>query len=252
MKVQDLPKGNIAEFKYTGLYKEAEAVLKGSSLCKNMTDEEISRILSNPCNRVKVYQRGSKIFQEADMPEKVYILLSGCITVAKDTLSGKRLMLTQIDEPGQMFGEVYVFMQRPSYDMYAEASEESAVFVMDGRMFFKEDGEQGAAGSGERVFHTLRNNLLIIFAEKAYFMNQKLRILGSTSIREKVVRYLIDRQGQDGRIKAGLMREEMADYLHIPRPSLSRELGKMRGEGILKLERREIIILDQKKLELYL
>ncbi|MCC8844713.1 hypothetical protein LN492_19640 [Clostridioides difficile] len=29
-------------------------------------------------------------------------------------------------------------------------------------------------------------------------------------------------------------------------------MGKMQGEGILKLERREIIILDQKKLELYL
>ena len=45
---------------------------------------------------------------------------------------------------------------------------------------------------------------------------------------------------------------EMADYLNITRPSLSRELGKMQEEGILELSRRQILVKDQEKLEFYL
>ena len=44
----------------------------------------------------------------------------------------------------------------------------------------------------------------------------------------------------------------MADYLNVARPSLSRELGKMQQEGIISLERRQIQIKDQKRLEEYL
>ena len=49
-----------------------------------------------------------------------------------------------------------------------------------------------------------------------------------------------------------LSREEMADYLNFTRPSLSRELGKMQEEGILELDRRQILVKAQEKMELYL
>ena len=38
----------------------------------------------------------------------------------------------------------------------------------------------------------------------------------------------------------------------MTRPSLSRELGNMEKEGIVKLEGRKIIIMSQEKLEEYL
>ena len=54
------------------------------------------------------------------------------------------------------------------------------------------------------------------------------------------------------KIHMNLSREEMADHLNITRPSLSRELGKMQEEGILELDRRQILVKDQEKMELYL
>ena len=83
-------------------------------------------------------------------------------------------------------------------------------------------------------------------------MNQKLRILGSGSLRERIVRFLVECQDSEGKIHMNLSREEMADYLNITRPSLSRELGKMQEEGILELDRRQILVKDQEKMELYL
>ena len=83
-------------------------------------------------------------------------------------------------------------------------------------------------------------------------MNRKLRILGSGSLRERIVRFLVECQDREGQIHMNLSREEMADYLNITRPSLSRELGKMQEEGILELDRRQILVKDQERMELYL
>ena len=98
----------------------------------------------------------------------------------------------------------------------------------------------------------MRNNLLTVFANKAYRMNQKLRVLGGGGIREKIACFLVEQQDKEGRINGSFSREEMADYLNVARPSLSRELGKMQKEGIISLERRQIQIKDQKRLEEYL
>ena len=49
-----------------------------------------------------------------------------------------------------------------------------------------------------------------------------------------------------------MSREAMADYMGVTRPSLSRELGKMQTEGLIRLEGRRIIVTDQEGLEMYL
>ncbi len=46
-----------------------------------------------------------------------------------------------------------------------------------------------------------------------------------------------------------MKRHELADYLNIPRPSLSREMGLMRDEGIIDFEGTEITIKDTRSLE---
>lgn len=83
-------------------------------------------------------------------------------------------------------------------------------------------------------------------------MNQKVKVLGCASIREKIVRYLFERKNADGTICGNLVREEMAEYMNVTRPSLSRELGSMQKEGILEIQGRDIRIADWEKFEMYL
>ena len=71
-------------------------------------------------------------------------------------------------------------------------------------------------------------------------------------IREKIVRYLFERKNTDGTIRGNLVREEMAEYMNVTRPSLSRELGSMQKEGILEIQGRDIRIADWEKFEMYL
>ena len=143
--------------------------------------------------------------------------------------------MTDITRSGDLFGEVYLFIGKEAYDMDAQAVEDSEVLEI--------------AGEIPRV---LWQNMLEIFAKKAYLMNQKVKVLGCASIREKIVRYLFERKNQDGTICGNLVREEMAEYMNVTRPSLSRELGCMQKEGILEIQGRNIRIADWEKFEMYL
>ena len=214
--------------------EEWVAILRQSRLCRNLEEKELLNLMEQE-GTVRTYSRGERIFQETDRPD---------VIIAKETFSGKRILLAQRENPGALFGEVYAFMEKASYNMYVEALTQVSVLIMSSRIFT--DREENS------LSRKLRENLLEVFAGKAYNMNRKLRILGSGSLRERIVRFLVECQDSEGQIHMNLSREEMADYLNITRPSLSRELGKMQEEGILELDRRQILVKDQEKMELYL
>lgn len=226
--------------------ENAADILLQSRLCKGLTREQVITLLQKGHSEIKGYEKGDWIFGETDRPEKLFLLLSGSVAASRDTIAGKRMMLMKVDEPGDLFGEIYFFLEMKQYDMYAEAMEKSVVLVLDRETFSMENYENPS------LVYLLQRNLMMIFAQKAYLMNKKLKIVGGASIREKIARYLIDLQDAQGKICGNMNREDMADYMNVTRPSLSRELGKMQQEGILVLQNHIIRVTDQKKLEEYL
>ncbi|MGP1441749.1 MAG: Crp/Fnr family transcriptional regulator [Anaerovoracaceae bacterium] len=222
------------------------SILANSRLCSGISDDEINKFLSGDFVKLVKYSKNERIFSESDIPQYFYILIYGSIAVAHDTVSGNRLMLATVDEPGDMFGEIYTFIQIPTYDMYTEALEDTLILRIDCRLFQPENHTDR-----QHIPERMRMNMLSVFAGKAYMMNRRLRILGCGSIREKIVRFII--QNQNGKDRIPLMpREAMADYIATTRPSLSRELGAMSKEGIIAVKKRELVILDQEALENYL
>lgn len=219
-------------------------VLKKSVICTGMTEEEMRFLLKDCNSTVGTFQKGDFVFREKDKPNYVLVLLSGKIVIAKDTPAGKRMILARVEAAGELFGEVYAFMELPHYDMYAQAAEETKVLLLCSTLFYE-------MGNNE-VLKKMQNNLLKVFAMKAYFLNRKVRVIGSASIREKIVRLLIERQDENGNLENEMTREEMADYLNVTRPSLSRELSNMVKEGILAIEGRSLLVRNQTALEEYL
>ena len=213
---------------------------------RHLPDEDLQLLLDSPFLRAQSYQKGDLIFDESDKPSEIMLLIRGNLLIAQNTLSGKRMILSRITDPGDTFGEIYVFKQLPAYDMYAETIERTSVLFVDASLLSGESKDPYL-----KIADIMMRNQLMMFASKAYMMNRRLRILGSPSIREKIARLLIERQGKTNRVHV-MPREEMADYLNVTRPSLSREIGAMVREGIIRNEGQTLVILDQKKLEEYI
>ena len=206
-------------------------VLKKSSLAAGMSDEEVA-----------VIARGRA--KEFDLVQ--LILLAGEVHILKDTFSGRRIFLSEINEPGDMFGEVYEVLKQP-YDMYVETVTPVRLLEISSDLFTLEAG-----GELSRSALKIQRNLMCIFARKAYFMHNKIKVLASGSLREKIIRFLfIELQGKRELELTG-SRGFMAAYLAVTRPSLSRELSAMQREGIIALDGKCVKVLDMERFEEYL
>ena len=94
-------------------------------------------------------------------------------------------------------------------------------------------------------------NMIRVVAKKACDLNKKVEYLSLRSINGKLSKYLIEQKERSGSLsfKLPLNREMLADYLNISRPSMSRELCRMRDNGIIEFKRESITIKDEDRLK---
>ena len=88
-------------------------------------------------------------------------------------------------------------------------------------------------------------NLLQELSNQITFFNVKLRILSQKKLRDKLKIYLQTlEQSKEGVIHLPLTRNKLAEFLYVDRSALSRELCRLRDEGILTFSGSNIKILD--------
>ena len=71
----------------------------------------------------------------------------------------------------------------------------------------------------------------------------------SGSLREKIASFLLEHASEDGMVYLSMTKEELAEYMNVARPSLSREIGNMAEEGWIALQGKNILIRDLESLE---
>lgn len=214
-----------------------------SPLFDRMTGEEIQ--LCQECSGAKnrIFEKNSIIFSQLDKPAYIYVMIEGSVAVCKDSLSGRRSIITTIENAGDVFGEVYLFLNQPTYDYYTITLKRTTVLEIPKEFFY-----QTCQNSCE--YHSkLIRNMLGILAQKAFSLSQKVQLLSGGTLRQKIGRYLLEQYSGKETVLLTMNREEFAHFLNVARPSLSRELLKMQEDGLILLRGREIKILDFQALE---
>lgn len=222
-----------------GIMQNHIQMLKNTFICKGLTDEEFEYFVSKANIKMRKYRKNEFIFMEMEKPEKLFVLVEGYISVYRDTMSGKMLPIADIVDSGDIFGEVYLYMQKPKYDLNAVAKCESLVMTLDSHIFNLPEDDVHMA------YYKITKNLLTMFARKAYILNSKIQVLNSGSLRQRIVRYITNCEEQNGVVQMLLTREEMADFLNTTRPSLSRELSNMQKEGLIEIKGKNMFLLDK-------
>lgn len=217
--------------------------LSQSPLFYDMTGREIEDCVAFSGAKIRTYDKNEMVFTSLDTPKSVYVLVEGEILVCKETLSGKRDIFLKVDRKGNVFGEVYLFMGKKSYEYYSVALQKSTVLEIPKGYFYHTCPENCA-------HHTkLIRNMMMILAQKAFSFNLKLQILASGTLRQKIIRYLLENRDKDQTVTMSMNRETFADYLNVARPSLSRELIKMESDGLIRMSGRKIKLSDPELLE---
>ena len=87
--------------------------------------------------------------------------------------------------------------------------------------------------------HRLIENMVRIVANKNRDLIRKVEVVSKRTIREKLLAYLsIQAQTQESRyFEIPFGRVELAEYLCVDRSALTRELAKMRDEGLIDYDK---------------
>lgn len=210
------------------MWEKFMAVLGVCELFRGMDAKEILSLI--PCLRpsVRAFPRGEMICQAGQPQDEIGIVLEGEIQIIRENLDGSRLIIGQTG-PGELFGEISAYAGQARWPG-------TVLTQTSGHVLFLHTGKLLEPCCQSCDFHRrLIRNMLAIVARKAMVMNRRLDYLRMGGMRQKLAAYLYEQYRQSGS-KTFLLpvnREEMADYLGVSRPSMSRELGRMKNEEMI-------------------
>jgi CRP-like cAMP-binding protein len=183
------------------------------------------------------YKKNSYIAVEGEAYTGLGILLSGEASVAKENASGSRIIMTMIG-PGDLFGEMIAFSAKEHWPASVFAQTTCSVMFLSPEKII--EGCTNVCASHKQLI----KNMLTILSTKALMLNQRVEYLAIKSMRAKISVYLLEEYkiNEKNTFILPLKRNELADFLSVSRTALSRELGRMRDEGIIEFYRTSIKI----------
>ena len=214
--------------------------LPSCALFQGISMEELHGMLQCLNPKVNHYKKNEYIAIAGETFEGIGILLSGTAVVTKEDVAGNRMIISLL-ETGGMFGEMAAFSSKQRHWPATVVAQDACtvMFLSPHKMI----------GTCEKICSShrlLTMNLHQIISDKAILLNKKLEYLAIKSIRGKLSTFLLEQYKKNGSrmFIMPMKRNELADFLNVTRPSLSREMCKMRDEGLIDFYRASIHLKD--------
>ncbi|WBB31495.1 Crp/Fnr family transcriptional regulator [Parvimonas micra] len=207
--------------------------VKECTIFKNFSIDEIIEIFSVISFYEKDYKKNDIILAENTKVEYFGIITNGKIALSNFDYFGNRNILN-VFEKGDSFAEALVSLEIQIPHEVISLTDSSIVWI------------EYKSLSKSLYYQKILNNLLNIISTKNLILNKKLQILSKRTTREKILEYLSNQKkalSLDSNFEINLNRNEMADYLALDRSNLSRELGKLKKEGIIDFEKNKFKLL---------
>lgn len=210
------------------MYEQWQETLLKVELFGEITQEQLDGILICLKPKIIQFKKNENISIAGEAYAGIGIVLAGEILVSKENAGGNRVILAKLPS-GHIFGEMIAFSNINVWPATVVALEDSAIMFIEPYRII---------GTCEKVcasHTTLILNMLKIVSKKALMLNRKVEYLAIKSMREKISTFLLEQYLMTNKstFMIDLNRNELADFLNVSRPSMSREIAKMKEEGII-------------------
>ena len=210
-----------------------------SPLFRGIGEDALTQMRQYGGTRKKQFSKGEIIFHVGEVVHELGIVLSGSVNIENIDLWGNKSILSHISA-GQVFAETYAYCGEPMMVDAVAAEETQVLFLNLDRLLQTPHPECGWQ-------QTLNNNLLQISLHKNLALSERIFCTSPKTIRGRLLLYLSNQAARSGsRTFTSLFnRQARADYLNLDRSALSKELGKMREEGLLEVKKNTFTLLDR-------
>lgn len=221
-------------------------VIKESLLFRGIKKEEISSLLKCLTPKIQSYGKNESIVNSGEAIDRFGIILEGEAIIVKENAQGNRVILSVVKK-GDLFGEMLVFSSNKIWPVTVRVQSSCKV------LFLTNSDLIARCGNNCSWHIAMLQNFMKVISNKSLMLNKKVQYLSIKSIRGKICTYLLDQYQltKNVNIMLPLKRNELADFLNVSRPSMSREICQMRDEGIIDFHLAAFRIKDMESLKSY-
>ncbi len=221
--------------------------IEGNKLFVSMEEEQILRFLECSKPMVRTFHPKEIILEQSAPQEDLLVFLEGSAELYKNNYDGNR-SLVGILSPRDIYGQLAIFGNDNHSPFTVETSGGCRVMYIGKDLFYR------PCSNVCPTHQQLIKNMLALLANQASLLDKKIEYLTTKSLRKKIARFLLEEsaksQGAD-LFELTLTREALAEYFDVQRPSLSREMVRMKEEKIIDFHRSTFRILDREVLRQY-
>lgn len=210
-------------------------LLKNIDLFKDLSFEELNYFFTKDLYEITNYKKNSVIYFQNEKCTRFDIILKGTILVQEIDSKGNVLTISDFTV-GEVLGGNLLFSYTNIYPMTVLAKADATILHIKKDLILKLC----------QINVVFLNNFLKSISDKTLILADKIKSLSMKTIRECIIDFLIYESFSQNsrRIKLDYTKKELSEKFGIQRPSLSRELNKMRKEGLIEYDARSITIID--------
>lgn len=203
-----------------------------SPLFEGIQPEDRMAMLGCTGYHIGSFHKGDIVAFEDENIKHIGIVISGAVDMIKEDIWGNKTMLVRTCM-NEVFGETFACGSDNLSVVTFQASEDSQI------LFMPFDRVMRSCTMACQFHHRLIENMVRVIANKNRDLMRKVEVVSKRTIREKLLAYLsVQAQVQESRyLEIPFGRVELAEYLCVDRSALTRELAKMKLEGLIDFDR---------------
>lgn len=209
-----------------------------SLLFKGLGREEIEEALDIMDSCYAQYAKGDFLHMPYTEMKAFGMVLSGVAQACMDDVEGNRMIMAEV-VPGATFGESLCFLEIKDSPVYVYASEQAEVLWLSAGSLFGE--------GADRFKVQLQKQFTAMLAARTLAMNNRIQVLSKLHLRDKLITYFSEMARASGSMtfQIPINRDDLATYMGTNRSALSRELAKMKQEGLIDYYKNTFRILTE-------
>ena len=211
-------------------------ILSSTHLFSGFSEEALRALCAALRPSVAELPRGRVLWRMGEQVTQAGIVLSGRVEAWHYSASG-HADLAAVHEAGGVFGDVLMSAQTVGSPVELRTAADSRIFFLSLASLLA----LCAAGGGEDCAHLLEN-LLREVSEKYWRLQRRIQRLSIPDGRRRLADFLCAQGAADFTLP--ISREQMARQLGMERSALSRLLGRLRDEGLLRWDRSHFVLLN--------
>ena len=216
-------------------HSDKAQIIKNSSIFSNLNYDELNELATLSIEHG--FTPNEFIFWDGDSPEWFYIVAEGKVKVLKHSSSGKEFIIAFFG-PGEMFGEVAVFENKP-YPASAQAVIETKVIGVK-----KDDFLPFLANRPQVAL-----KIISVLGGRLRDAQSRLRDIAGERVEQRLASVLLMLSVKFGPT-IPFTRQEIADMVGTTIETAIRVISTLKNRRIIRSVRGKVIILDEQKLRL--